>query len=364
MPEEAETVRTMFRLYLECGSVGTLAEELARRGVMAKVRSLASGRTKGGGPYSVGALAHFLKNRFYLGEVVYRGETHAGEHEPIVDRATFETVQAQLAENMRARRIRVEHSPAVLISRLFDDRGNRMTPTHSNKDGVRYRYYVSHALLQRRNEDAGGVARVPAMPLEKLVVEAVRARTQLGATLHSGFSDREVIDAYVERIVVRPNAIDIELREETRAPATDGAAPSLATDVPGCDSQATSSIHATVITLPWSAPAFLAVKGVLHLPAATPTLKQETRDAIVLAIAKARSWIDDLTSGRIQSFTQLAQQERKVERHIRLLIPLAFTPPQTLAAIIAGTGSTDLTVTALSQAIPYAWRSQVAPNQA
>jgi site-specific DNA recombinase len=70
VPEEADTVRTMFRLYLECGSVGTLAEELARRGVMAKVRSLASGRTKGGGPYSVGALAHFLKNRFYLGEVV------------------------------------------------------------------------------------------------------------------------------------------------------------------------------------------------------------------------------------------------------------------------------------------------------
>jgi site-specific DNA recombinase len=57
VPEEADTVRTMFRLYLECGSVGTLAEELARRGGMAKVRSLTSGRTKGGGPYSVGALA-------------------------------------------------------------------------------------------------------------------------------------------------------------------------------------------------------------------------------------------------------------------------------------------------------------------
>src|SRR6202140_4083816 len=110
VPAEADTVRTMFRLYLECGSVGALAEELARRGVMSKVRSLATGRTKGGGLYSAGALAHFLKNRFYLGEVVYRGETHAGEHEPIVDRATFETVQAQLAENIRARRIRVEHS--------------------------------------------------------------------------------------------------------------------------------------------------------------------------------------------------------------------------------------------------------------
>jgi site-specific DNA recombinase len=65
VPEEAETVRTMFRLYLECGSVGALAEELARRNIVSKVRTFANGRAKGGGPYSVGALAHFLKNRFY-----------------------------------------------------------------------------------------------------------------------------------------------------------------------------------------------------------------------------------------------------------------------------------------------------------
>src|ERR1700730_5437433 len=110
---------------------------------MSKVRSFASGRTEGGGLYSVGALAHFLKNRFYLGEVVYRGETHAGEHEPIVDRATFDAVQPKLAENIPARRVRVGPSPAVLMGRIFYDRGNRMTPSHSNKDGVRYRYYVS-----------------------------------------------------------------------------------------------------------------------------------------------------------------------------------------------------------------------------
>jgi site-specific DNA recombinase len=139
VPGEAETVRTLFRLYLECGSVGTLAEELARRNFLSKVRTFASGRVKGGGPYSVGALAHFLKNRFYAGEVVYRGETHTGEHAAIIDRPTFEAVQAKLAENVRSRRISVQGSPAILMGRIFDDRGNRMTPSHSNKDGVRYR---------------------------------------------------------------------------------------------------------------------------------------------------------------------------------------------------------------------------------
>jgi hypothetical protein len=98
-------------LYLECGSVGALAEELARRNIVSKVKTFAGGRAKGGGPYSVGALAHFLKNRFYIGEVFYRGEAHAGEHASIIDRPTFEAVQAKLAENARARRVRVENAP-------------------------------------------------------------------------------------------------------------------------------------------------------------------------------------------------------------------------------------------------------------
>jgi DNA invertase Pin-like site-specific DNA recombinase len=205
VPEEAEIVRTMFRLYLECGSVGALAEELARRNILSKVRTFASGRIKGGGPYSVGALAHFLKNRFYIGEVVYRGETHAGEHASIIDRLTFEAIQAKLADNVRARRVRVESSPAILMGRIFDDRGNRLTPSHSNKDGVRNRYYVSHTLLQRRKTDAGRVVRVPAIQMEKLVVETVRVKAWPETEPKDGLSDREVIDRHVTRIIVRSN---------------------------------------------------------------------------------------------------------------------------------------------------------------
>jgi hypothetical protein len=54
----------------------------------------------------VGPLAHLLKNRFYLGEVVYQGEVHAGEHEPIIDRDLFEAVQAKRAANAVARNVR------------------------------------------------------------------------------------------------------------------------------------------------------------------------------------------------------------------------------------------------------------------
>jgi site-specific DNA recombinase len=330
VPEEAETVRTMFRLYLKCCSVGALAEKLARRKIVSKVRTLANGRSQGGSPYSVGALAHFLKNRFYIGEVVYRGEINAGEHEPIIDRSTFDAVQAKLAENVRARRVRVSHSPAILMGRIFDDRGNRMTPSHSNKDGVRYRYYVSHVVLQRRKEEAGTVARVPAAELEKIVVEAVRARCAASGQLYNNLSDREIIDGHVERVIVRPNAIDVELRGEQQD-------------------------HASPISLPWRARAFVSVKGVLHQPDERPMLKAESRDAILLAVAKARPWIDDLASGRIRSFAEIARREGKVERHIRLLALLAFLPPRTLAAIANGTFRQDVTLTALARAVPFSW---------
>ena len=43
-----------------------------------------------------------------------------------------------------------------------------MSPTHANKKGMRYRYYTSHALLQRRKEHAGSVPRVPAPEVEAL----------------------------------------------------------------------------------------------------------------------------------------------------------------------------------------------------
>src|SRR5438876_1982867 len=97
LPAEAEAIRTIFERYLELGSVRALADDLDRRGIRSKPRQLANGRTIGGGRFGVGALAYLLKNRFYIGEVVYRGEVHGGEQAPIVERALFAAGQAKLA---------------------------------------------------------------------------------------------------------------------------------------------------------------------------------------------------------------------------------------------------------------------------
>ncbi|HTZ66315.1 MAG TPA: hypothetical protein VMB83_02375 [Roseiarcus sp.] len=103
---------------------------------------------------------------YYIGEVAYRGEIHPGEHEPILDRAVFDAVQSRLKEQAVERSAIRSSSPSLLAGRIFDDRNNPMTPTHANKKGVRYRYYVSHALLQGRANEAGSVARISAPDVE------------------------------------------------------------------------------------------------------------------------------------------------------------------------------------------------------
>ena len=163
VPEDVVLVRKIFADYLRLGSIGELAAALDEEGVRPRPRLLANGTTIAASRFMVGPLAHMLKNRFYIGEVVYRGDIHKGEHEPILDRALFEAVQEKLAERAVARRLARSSSPSMLAGLIFDDRGNPMSPSHANKKGVRYRYYVSQALLQNRKAEVGSIARVSSL---------------------------------------------------------------------------------------------------------------------------------------------------------------------------------------------------------
>jgi hypothetical protein len=151
-----------------------------------------------------------LKNRFYVGEVAYRGEVHKGEHPPIVDREVFERVQAMLAERSVARTIERGNSPHLLTGLIFDDRGNPMSPTHANKKGVRYRYYTSHALLQRRNEHAGSVPRLPTPEVEALVCDALRRENSAAQEV----PEKDLIAQRVSKVIIRRDRIEVEIRRD------------------------------------------------------------------------------------------------------------------------------------------------------
>jgi DNA invertase Pin-like site-specific DNA recombinase len=352
VPAEAEAVRTIFERYLALGSIRALAVELDRHGIRSKPRRLSNGRSVGGGRFGVGALAHLLKNRFYIGEVVYRGEVYRGEHEPALDSALFEEVQGKLAAQAVARRSRLRGSPAILSGRLFDICGNRMSPSHTNRDGARYRYYVSQAVLQGKPQPAGLVGRVPAAELEGLVVRTLRNHLNANGAGEQQLPDKdlELLERHLERVTLTSNHLELRLRQNVEPVHADNAANN--------GSSSSRIANVTTITVPWTSPLPAAVKGIIHVPAHNTPMTPSRRDVLLMAIGKARNWVDELAHGRVGSFAVLARREGKGERHIRLLLPLAFVSPRIVSALLDGTAPAGLTITALARGLPWSWVEQ------
>jgi site-specific DNA recombinase len=151
IPEEAETVRLIFRRYAELGSVALLRTELDRRNVRSKRREGAAGRLAGGQRFSRGALYLLLQNPLYRGEVKHKDKVYPGQHDAIVDADLWQIVQDKLAAKRRERSLAGgAEAPSLFSSLIFDSSGNRMSPTHAVKKGKRYRYYVSAPLITQR----------------------------------------------------------------------------------------------------------------------------------------------------------------------------------------------------------------------
>jgi len=168
----------VFERYLALGSLPALQRELRERGVLTRRRLLSSGTVRGGVPLTNGPLVHLLRNRMYCGELNHRDKSYPGEHQPIVDQAVFDEVQAKLSDNRQGSQSRRQPSDALLLGKLFDDCGNRMTPSYAIKGGVRYRYYSS-VLAQGRNEEAGSVSRIGSDAIESVVLNAMAAQAPL-----------------------------------------------------------------------------------------------------------------------------------------------------------------------------------------
>jgi DNA invertase Pin-like site-specific DNA recombinase len=334
VPGEAETVRRIFRRYLELGSLDKLLEELHQQDMRTKIRKRPDGQERGGVVFGKGALAYLLKNRSYVGQIAHRGEVHVADHEPIIDREIFDAVQASLVANGVARKARLKASPFLLTGLIFDSAGNRMSPVHTAKKGVRYRYYASQALLQAGRDRAGQVARVPAPNIEALIARLIQDRFGVWGLACRG---REIIAAHVGKVTVLAETVVVVLHNPPKA----------------ADDQSGITQPQTVV-LDWSRKPFVSVKGVAHEPSGIPQDDSRARDALLAAIGRARLWVDELTAGGTAA--EIAAREGKGERQIRLLLPLAFVPPQMIKKLIDGTELVP-TVTDLARNVPLVWPS-------
>jgi site-specific DNA recombinase len=173
--DEARTVVDIYWCYLALKSVHALRDELAEAGIKSKRRLRPDGAEYGGQKFSRGALYLILQNRLYRGEISHKGNAYPGEQPAIVDKPLWDDVHAVLAANRveRATGARGRH-PSLLTGMVFDETGERLTPTYAVKKGTRYRYYVSTSLITGAGRTRSSGRRIPAGNLEGLVINRLR----------------------------------------------------------------------------------------------------------------------------------------------------------------------------------------------
>ncbi|MGD0763247.1 MAG: recombinase family protein [Roseiarcus sp.] len=338
--DEARTVRLIFERYLALGSLPALQRELRGQGIVTRKRTLSSGKMIGGVHLTNGPLAYMLRNRLYLGEINHRDQSYPGEHQPIIDSGLFDRVQARLDENLHGRSLKNERSQALLLGKLYDDRGNRMTPSYAIKKGVRYRYYVSCVLAQGRKDEAGSVSRVAASEIETIVMDALATLVPVSEESvqldRSGpatseehpmptapvriegrpqqLSDKANVERCVDRIVVGARSIEIRFVEGAQGAA-----------------------RPSSITVPWRPAPFRRKRELVQPADGARPIRAEARGRLLAAIARGRSWLEEILSDQAARLELIAEREGLPERSARSILSLAFLAPDIVKAAVTAT---------------------------
>lgn len=322
---EAETVRTIYRRYLELKSLKHLMADLIERKIGTKHRTSLAGRHTGGIRLTYGPLAYLLKNRTYLGETGHKEFWFPGEHAPVIDPDLFNAVQNLLKNNSVVRRQQRSDTRSLLSGVLFDDRGNRMSPSFTTKRGVRYRFYVSAAILSGRREQAGSVTRISAPESENTIVEALRKRfTQSG-----DLTDQDLVSTHIERIAVSSKTTQIRLKTGEIAE------------------------RQIELTRPQLPPLSRA-----HIEFHDREQVRKPDASLIEALARAHMWRKALCDGTYQSIEQLAGAVNWNPKVIRKAMRLAFLAPDITEAIIFGSQPKSLSVSVLQGMPAYSWDRQ------
>jgi len=315
---EAETVRYIFKRYLELQSFAKLVEDLDRKEIVTKRRDTKVAKYQGGIPFTYGPLAHFLKNRLYVGETGHMDKWFPGEHAAIVDRKTFDQVQQLLESKAAGRKATRSASDAFLLGKLYDDRGNRMSPSYSTKNGIRYRFYVSSALLRGRKDAAGSAARVSAAEIEGAVFAAVKTHQQAA----------DACDAiYVlERVVVAPGRLLVTM--------------------------ASGDLPRQEIVIPRT----------LQQKDARPTIegnddaaKDVRNESLIQSVVRAHAWVRALQDGTYGSVEELADENKLHPKVVRQNLRLAFLSPEVTSGMLEGTHPARLSLTRIPKLLPLKW---------
>lgn len=349
--DEAEAVRWMFHRYLELRSVNRLIGEMAERGVVSKRWINRSGEAKGGLPIERGAAYHLLRNPIYVGDIPHKGAVYPGQHPALIDRETFDAVQALLDQSRRSRKpgkARPPHTGAPLTGLIFDSAGHVMSPVSARrKGGATYRYYVSSAIQKGQSDRAGVHGRISAPVVEAAVHGALQP-------LLPSLDERDwaPVRDLVDRIELGRDELIIRL------------------DPARCDALVISDagrLHLGSLERIDGAPVLrrpitLSRRGALAMvgPDGSPAVVRRSLDpALNAALIRAEAWKRRLLSDDAPSLDSIARDENLNAGYAARLIRIAFLAPDLKRAILDGVQPQGLSLQAvMTRDVPLAWDAQ------
>jgi site-specific DNA recombinase len=374
---EAKTVRTLFGLYLELGSVRRLKAEADRLGIVTKRRQM-NGHDSGGKPLTRGNLYQMLSNVLYVGRVPHKGETYPGQHEAIVSDDVWAAVQKKRAQNAVDRASGTNaRAPSLLSGLVFDESGDRLGPTHTSKNGRRYRYYVAKLPMNDGTKKQDGW-RLPAEDFESSIInlisdilqdqrrliDVLRLNDQrptsltrisdqakkLANDVRSGDAtrQREILETIVRRLDLSLTSITVTFNRNGMA------------KVLGIEATSATTRQNDSVTL--KLPIKLRRRGVeAKLVINTSANPNRERDPnLCKIVAQASLWFEQLATGEAETVRAIARREHLPECNVSRMLRLAFLAPDIVTAILDGRHPVDLTSETLRrlQALPTDWKSQ------
>lgn len=347
---EAKIVLHIFSRYLELGSVLLLKAELDRDKIYTKQR--VSDVRPGGKSFSRGGLYAVLANPIYIGRLKHKGQVHDGQQEAVISLDIWDKVQNMLRDHGHTRGRKPMHvTPSLLIGKLFDENGEPLSTNHANKQGKRYRYYISKRLKESTQGMPKHGWRIPAPELENAVAgiaqKALSDRSKLAEALNAAAVASHLIPIalqeasdialqmpiesrreklffeWVQRVDISPQGIMVTLSLASIAP----------TD---------PSMHPLTIT--HAMPLEIKRRGVEMRLVMEPhnALAPRIDATLVKTVARAHCWFNDLATGRVKSITEIAQREGVGKSYVGDIIKLAFLPPTLVEQIVVGKQSATL----------------------
>jgi site-specific DNA recombinase len=370
---EAEHIRTIFALYDEHECLAIVARKTKDLGIRSKRRAFKSGVRWGGAVLSHGAIHAILTNPVYAGRIRHKHQVHEGLHAAIIDETLWTRVQDKLQAHAARPRVRDRatqklkqpEARSLLAGTLFDETGDRLTPSHSKrttKRGARrIRYYVSRRLLKGAKDDPSGW-RLPALQLERAVCGAIADHlAEAGDRLfhdpdpialytaqdalrrvHARLAaqDSDAMQALVERVTVAPERLEIRLGRSGLA------------GVLGLEPDALADAALYIET------GFALRRRGVEVKIVTGAAQQAPDRTLINAIAKAHQWLGEIRQGT--SMGAIGRRHGWTNSPIKQRVRLALLSPAITAAILEGRQPPELTLHKLLQTpIPLDWDRQV-----